>query len=65
VHLNSIRIIKYPDTFTPLAVITMHDRVDDCFTQNFLRVLWDIYPFPSLNSRPYRYISVEKRLGSV
>jgi len=34
-HLNSIRIIKFADTFTPLAVITMHDRIDDCLTQRF------------------------------
>src|SRR5437870_5534332 len=64
-HLDSIRIIKYPDTFTPLAVIAMHDRIDDRFTQNFQGVLWNIYTFPPLNSRPYCYISVEKRLGSV
>src|SRR5258708_35218034 len=64
-HLNSIRIIKSPDTLLSLAVIAMHYRIDDRLTQNFQGVLWNIYTFPPLNSRPYRYISVEKRLGSV
>src|SRR5690349_13897279 len=43
----------------------MHHCVDDCFTQHFQRVLRNIYPFPTFNACPHRYISVEKCLGSI